>query len=61
MFDIALLKSRMRSKKEKLSCKDISGNEYAFDNACKRVVEGERDHKINLLSKNSGSTQNINI
>jgi hypothetical protein len=49
MVDIALLKSRMRSRKEK--AQQESTSEYALDNACKRV--GEQEQKMKLVSRTS--------
>lgn len=51
MLDIALLKSRMRSRKDKQAQLEMSPNEYAFDNANKKVVDN--NPKMKLVAKHS--------
>jgi len=54
MVDIALLKSRMKSRKEKQSQLEMSPNECAFENPNKKASENEKNQKIKVASKNSG-------
>lgn len=51
LFDIALLKSRMKSKREK-NLNQETNNEYALDSPCKRVLEQEQRTK-GLIKGNS--------
>jgi hypothetical protein len=56
MVDIALLKSRMRSRKDKHLHPESTG-EYALDHPSRKLVESEKEQKLKVVSKGLSQTR----